>query len=260
MKMFKRLLTGTLSAALVLGMAMSASAENVPSVEADNNAVTAVVAANPTDAGDGNYVIEDLAPETVASLPNEVASAIAVANENKGASASDAAGSTVKDFLKEAGSADLNTAFAGKDWKWLSTFFDVYPTGNASKENVDLTFTIAGIGSYAKDQVNFVHYSEARKVWETLEIVSINGDTVTVHFKDFSPTGVAVVVEQKETPAATTPTPTPKATASTGTKTTSTASANTSPKTGVDTGWMGFAAAAALLAVCGAAMSRKKRA
>lgn len=251
MKMFKQLLTGAIAAACVLGMAMSVAAENVPSVIYDNNAVTKVTADNGKA-----FVWVDLEQDELSRLPEKVVKAIEAAN-----SAETPIVNSVEAFVKAADDPVITDAFGdGKGWVWRSTFGDLQPVAGGKDTTTEgtfnMTFTVPGISSYA--DWKFVHYDE-KLGWQILKVVAVNGDNITVEFQNTSPAAIAVVLKTQPTPTPTvTPTPTP-----TGTPTptpSKPASSDTSPKTGVNTGWMGFAAAAAILAVCGAVVSRKKRA
>lgn len=249
MKIMKKLLTGALAAACVLGMAMSAAAAEVPSVIYDNNAVEKVTADN-----GGSYIWVDLQGEEIKRLPEQVVSAIQASNTSQTAQYVP----TVKDFVKAANDPTITAAFPdAENWVWRSTFGDVQQvaggSGTATEGPAILTFTVKGI-SEAKD-VKFVHY-DAKNGWEILEIVKIEGDKVSVKFNSLSPAAIAVVLKGAEPTVTPTPTPKPTGNASSGSK----GNGNASPKTGVETDWMGFAAAAVILAVCGVVVSRKKRA
>lgn len=245
MKMFKKLLTGALAAACVLGMAMNAAAAEVPSVVKDNKAVTGVNAEN----GDAFAWRHEIS--YVQYLPKDVANAIVTAN----ASETDKYVNTVSDFVKAANNPTITQAFSdGKDWVWRSTFGDLIPVSVPSYGSgpVKVTFTVPGIGSES-EQVQVVHYS-ASKGWQVLKATITGNDTIAVEFEDFSPTAIAIV-QKKAVPTAT-----PAKTAATTTATSTATNSNASPKTGVETDWMGYAAAAVILAVCGAMVSRKRRA
>jgi len=257
MKIFNKVLIGALSAAMLFGSVLTVSAAEVPSVVKDETgAKVAEQAVGNTEAG--GYLVEDLdsagaygtsrVDEFAAKIGNPKA-AIAIAKANEAG----ATKKSVEEFQEDI-KADAPAVAAALEGKtWLTTFFDVRPYGNAATENAEVTLTVEGIGGYAKDEVTFVHYNESTGKWETLEIVKIEGNNVTVRFGSFSPSAVAVVVKAQDTTPATPAKPAAPAAAAT-------TAANASPKTGAATNWAGYAVAAIALAACAAAFSRKKRA
>ena len=251
MTICNKVLIGALSAAMLFGSALSVSAETitVPSITATQNIPTSAESSTAYDV----FIMDakDSKDVWTAELSGKATQADvdAIVAANK-------AGTTeqsVKDFSAELaksstkGASDVVKAVEGK--KWLSTFFEMYPMMGA--EARDVTFKVAGISGYTKDQVSFVHFNVEKGIWETVNILSIGSDdTIVAHFDTFSPGAIAVVVDKSAAPAASAATAT----------TTATTAANTSPKTGVATNWMGFAVAAVAFAICAAAFSRKKRA
>lgn len=244
MRNLKKLMAGALALALAMGMTLSVSAaETVSSPVPPSDGTPSAVTSE-----DGEYIVEPLETtpdKSLAGVDDEAKDAIFAVNEAK-------AGATTDAFIADINASSTPGAGAvaselnGK--KWLTTFFEVRPEGNAKTEDVTLTLTVAGIGSYAKEDVTFVHYNAATGKWETLEVVEINGDKVTVKYASFSPTAVAVVVKPKTDDSS-----------SSTTNTTSSSKKNSSPKTGVAAGWELYMLAAAALAGCGVSFSRKKK-
>jgi len=252
MRNLKKVMAAAIAAAMLAGMTVTAFAD-VPSVKATEGAK--VESASETE--DGGYIVEDLGEhfaEEMKDAAQEDLDAIAAANE---AGASEAGVKAFTDALAKSSTDGKDEVIAAlKDKKFLTTFFDVYAWGNAKTEDVDVTLKVDGLGDYKSDEVTFVHFNVSTGKWEVLKNVKIDGDQITVHFDSFSPTSIAVVTKKSAEP-----TPT-KAPASTGTKTSSgsTSSSSTSPKTGMESNWMLYAAAALLLAVCAAFVSRRERA
>ena len=241
MRNFKKVLAAAAAIAMLAGLTVTASA--APSVKATQGA--------DVKSEDGGYIVE--APgahfeEEMSKADQAVVDAIAAANET---GASEAGVKAFVDELKKASTDGKDAVIAALDGKkFLTTFFDVYPVGNASATNADVKMTVAGIGSYSKDDITLVHYNVASGKWEVLDFELLGGDQISVHFDSFSPTSIAVVAKAK----------TSEKTSSTSKTTTSTSSSTKSPKTGMESTWMMYAAAALMLVVCGAFISRKERA
>ena len=252
MRIFKKILFGTLSAAMLFGTVLTVSAETVtvPSIEGTQNIPSAAVSSN----GFEVFIIDAKNDKEIwqAELGDKASQA-----DVDAIVAANAAGATeksVKDFIAELaksdteGVADVVKALEGK--KWISTFFEMYPM--METEPRDVTFTVAGISGYTKDQVSFVHFNVSEGKWETVNIISIGSDdTIVVHFDSFSPGAIAVVVDKNAAPVNPVKPVNPSAPS---------AATNVSPKTGVATNWAGFAVAAIALAACAMAFSRKKMA
>ena len=244
MRNFKKVLAAAAAIAMLAGLTVTAAAD-APSVAATQGAKVT--------SEDGGYIVE--APgehfeEEMAKVDQTVVDAIAAANE---VGASEAGVKAFVDELKKSDTKGKDEVIAALDGKkFFTTFFDVYPYGNASATNADVKMTVAGIGSYSKNDITLVHYNVASGKWEVLDFELLGGDKISVHFDSFSPTSIAVIAKTK-----TTDNTSSKTTTSTSS---STSSSTTSPKTGVESTWMIYAAAALMLAVCGAFISRKERA
>ena len=249
MKLFKKVLIGALSAAMLFGSVLSVSAAGelvVPSVIAKTTLPTSETA------GVKTYQIQDqkdfFKGHDMKADAARQADVDAIVAANKAGSTEASVKAFQKDLEKSsaAGKDAVIKALEGK--KWLTTFFEVIPeNANDLTASKEVTLSIASIKGYNKDDVSVVHFNPESQTWEVLEIVKIDGDKVTLKFNGFSPAAIAVVAN-KTAPVTPTVTPAPAAT-----------TANASPKTGVTTNWMGFAVAAVAFAVC-AAFSRKKRA
>ncbi len=237
MRNFKKVMAIAIAAVLMLGLTVTAFA--APSVKAKEGADVKSAG----DTADGGYIVEDLGDHfagEAASVAQEDLDAITAAN-NGGASAAGVKAFT--DALAKSGTAGKDdVSGALKDKKFLATFFDVYPWGNAATENADVALEVAGIGDYKSDEIVFVHYNVSAKKWEVLKNVKIEGNTITVHYDSFSPTAIAVSAQGGSS--------------SDG----QSSDGSTSPKTGVESNWLLFAVAAMLFAASGAFVSRKKRA
>lgn len=184
------------------------------------------------------------------NVPEETISVIEKAN----------AGELTVEGLTEA-IADEKVTSELKGQTLVTGFVDV--TADGAKTNADGSYTVTlnvVLPAGAKD-VKVLHYSTERQVWEVLtaDAFDVKAGTVTVTFKDLSPAAILAAVVN------TTGTTTTNGTATNSGSTTANGSATTasavSPKTGVESTWMGFmAAAVVLLGVSALAFRKSKRA
>lgn len=123
-----------------------------------------------------------------------------------------------------------------------TTFFNITEEGEVEK--VDGGYNVRAYVTLPEDQeFKVLHYSVVRGVWELLD-ASYEDGILTFFMEDFSPAAIFTV------PSDTTTT----------TTTTTDSTSTTSPKTGVQSTWIGFmAGAAALLTVSGFAVKKSRK-
>lgn len=206
--MKKRILAVMMMMVLVIASAMSVSAADSRTEEVHTSGASV-----------GSYTLDD--SETVfADLDDKVEAVIKELNDNKATSLS----------------TDLQKALKGKTL--LAKVFDLEPVGNHDKCTKqgyhELELTVSTITDKCSNIV-VLHYSETRGEWETLTPVKVDGNKITIRFKDLSPVAVYANVVG-------------------GT------AVGVSPSTeGVSSTWMLYSAMALIVLGAGVVVSQKKR-
>ena len=206
--MKKRILAGMLMMVLVLASAMSVSAAN----SRTENVYT-------SGASVSHYTLDD-SEGVFADLDDKVEAIIKELNANKATSLS----------------LDIQKALKGKTL--LAKVFDLEPVGDHKKceeqkyHEVELTVTTI---TDKCSKIVVLHYSETRGEWEVLTPVKVDGNKITVRFKDLSPVAVYANVAG-------------------GT------AVGVSPSTeGTSSAWMLYSAMALIVLGAGVVVSQKKR-
>ncbi|MBS6180960.1 MAG: hypothetical protein KH921_09260 [Erysipelotrichaceae bacterium] len=238
MKMRKRMLVSLLAGVLTLGSAVSVWAAGSRTSDV-------------TVAGDGKFTVSSKIEETAdyTTLKAEAPEVVALIDTvNAGTKDMKTFAEDLKGLLEtttdEAAKASLEKVVAtleGKDF--VTGFFDLSAASDAEKnENgkYEVTLSLPALTDNTTD-VEILHYSVARKLWETVEPTEVDkkAKTITAEFEDFSP--VAIVAKEGSFAADVTE-----------------QSKGTSPKTEGVSVWMMWTAAAVLL-VTGATVVYKKR-
>ena len=209
--MKKRVLAGIMMAAMMVASVMSVSAAGSKTEEVD---------ASKNEAG---YTVEAKA-DTFKDLDAEVQNAIKDLNDDK------IADSIVADIK------DIKTTLSGK--KLICSVFDLEPFGKHEQCDKDgfhtVKLNVPALKNCDPKSVVVLHYSEKNAKWETVEILKIDGTTITGKFYDLSPVAIYA-------------------------KVTTGGAAGTSPSTvGTSSTWMLLAAVAVVALGAGVVATQKK--
>ena len=209
--MKKRVLAGIMMAAMMVASVMSVSAADSKTNEVD---------ASKNEAG---YTVEAEA-DTFKDLDAEAQTAIKDLNDGK---ISDSIVADIK---------DIKTTLSGK--KLVCSVFDLEPFGDHEQCDKDgfhtVKLNVPALKNCDPKSVVVLHYSEKNAKWETVEILKIDGTTITGKFYDLSPVAIYA-------------------------KVTTGGAAGTSPSTvGTSSTWMLLAAVAVVALGAGVVATQKK--